>query len=271
MAVDPLSPDFGKTRQNATQITLEMNTYVFIFGLPVLLTLIILGTVGVAYTVTKPNVMMPNVTVQAPKVEASLNMPPQPAPVVNAPDVVVNVPPSRPNILVNQSPAAPPQVNVTVPNAKPGEVQVIEKVIEKTKTVPVPVYVDTAEQAVVTIQDVYRAAESYIADYCKHSGKNPEEESKKWLAAWTDRVKEAGDEQRLANEVLIQKRGGFDVSSAKSTEIVEVCRLMLRYRDAKLALPAVFKDALTADNLYKFKMALDEGVKIPRPADQAQK
>ena len=267
---DQLSP--LPKQDNAMRISLSVNSYVFLFGLPVLLTLIILGTVAVSYVVTKPNVMMPNVTVQAPKIEASLNVPPQPAPIINAPDVVVNVPPSRPNIMVNQSPAAPPQVNVTVPNAKPGEVQVVEKVIEKTKTVPVPVYVDTAERATVTIQDVYRAAENYIADYCKHSGKDPEAESKKWLAVWSDRVKEAGDEQRLANEVLIQKRGGFDVSSAKSAEIVEVCRLMLRYRDAKLALPAVFKEAVTAENLYKFKSALDEGVKIPRPTDQqAQK
>ena len=60
---------------------------------------------------------------------------------------------------------------------------------------------------------------------------------------------------------------GHDLEGPRYREM----RLMLRYRDAKLALPAVFKDALTADNLYKFKMALDEGVKIPRPADQAQK
>lgn len=257
----------GRSEPCEMQISLKINSYVFLFGLPLLLTLIILGTVGVAYMVTKPNVMMPNLTVQAPKVEATVNVPEQPAPVVNSPNVVVNVPPSRPNIMVNQSPAEPPNVNVTVPDSKPGEVRTIEKVVEKTKPVPVPIYVETKDkdQAVVTIQDVYRAAEKYIEDYCQTSGKDPKKESERWLSVWQDRVKEKGDEQRLANDVLIEKRGGFDVTQAKPEEVVEVCRLMLRYRDANLAIPTAFKEALSAENLYKFKIALDQGIKADQP------
>ncbi len=255
------------------QISLKINSYVFLFGLPLLLTVIILGTVGVSYVVTKPNVMMPNLTVQSPKVEATVNVPGQPAPVVQAPDIVVNVPPSRPNIMVSQSPAAPPQVNVTVPDAKPGEVRTIEKIVEKTNPVPVPIYIETADKdkAVVTIHDVYRAAEKYIEDYCQVSGKDPAKESERWLSVWNSRIKENGDEQRLANDVLIQKRGGFDVAQAEPAEVVEVCRLMLRYRDAKLSIPSVFKEVLTADNLYKFKTALDQGIKLSKPADVSTK
>ena len=133
-------------------------------------------------------------------------------------------------------------------DTKPTATRTVEKVVER----EIGVYVATEDKAQVTLTDVYISAEKYLS---AHS--TPAEE-KKWLEIWTARAREAGDEQVLANTVLIEKRGAFDVEHAKASDVADICRLMLRYRDAKLAIPSAFKEHVNAAALLKIKRFLEQ-------------
>jgi hypothetical protein len=246
-------------------ITVHVNSYAFLFGMPFLLAAIILSSVGVTYLVVKPSVMVPNLEIN-PKVSVNATMPAPNITVEAKNPITVTVPPiqipaaAAPRVTVNVPPGAPPNVSVSIPEGKPGEVRLVEKIVEKRVEVPVSVYVETSDKARITMEDVLSAAEKYLSAWCKKSGKDFQVESKTWLSAWQSRVTErGGDEQRLANEVLADKRGAFDIVKAKAEEIVYLCHLMLRYRDANLAMPSAFKEAITAENLVKFKDFLDKG------------
>lgn len=249
------------------EITMHVNSYAFIFGIPFLLACIILSSVFVTYCVVKPTVMVPNIEVQ-PKVSLNAQMPAPNITIeaknpinVNIPPIhipTINVPQTR--VTVNVPSTEPPKVNIMMPEGKQGEVKTVEKVVEKKVEVQVPVYVGTADKAIITIDDVMSAADTYLMAYCKKSGKDPQVERKTWLSSWQSRVSEhGGDEQRLANEVLIDKRGAFDFVKAKAEEVVYMCYLMLRYRDAQLSIPSAFKEVMTAENLIKFKSFLEKG------------
>ena len=105
----------------------------------------------------------------------------------------------------------------------------------------------------MTLDDVSQAAERYLA-------KSPQNkaDSDKWLKLWQSRVQERqGDEQSLFNETLIEKRNGFKPEATPS-EVAEICRLLLRMRDAKLALPSVFRENVTAASLVSLKAFLEK-------------
>jgi hypothetical protein len=256
-----------KTSTGGVEITVRVNSYAFLFGMPALLASIILATVGVTFFVIRPNVMVPNLEV-TPKVSVNAQMPApnftleSKNPVnVNVPPITlptINVPPAR--VTVNVPQAGVPNISVTVPDGKPGEIRTVEKVVEKRVEVSVPVYVETAGLAKVTLEDIFAAAERYLTAWCVKAKKDPQAEAKTWLANWQTRVTErGGDEQRLANETLIEKHTAFDVAKAKPEEVVYVCRILRRYKDGGLALPSVFKEAVTPDVLVKFHDFLEKG------------
>lgn len=264
-AVNHLSGVAKSVRYNqpqSVQIQMTINSYFLLFGVPLLMTVIILGSVVVGGYFLGRSVIVPNLTINPPKVEASLNVPP---PTINnmiKPSdvpVIVNVPPTNITVRNNLAEVQPPTVHVTIPEGKQGQVQIVEKIVEKKVEVPVPIYVETADQAAVTILDIYPLCEKFIDEYISKLGKDPKIEQKRWLDLWNSKVAEIGDEQRAANESLINRRSAFKVDTAKTDEIVEVCRVMLRYRDAKLSIPSAFKEVMTADNLFKLKNYLAKG------------
>lgn len=272
MAMEPvnqlsgISRSVGQRHQSTQQVRIEMciNSYIMLFGMPFLLTVMILGSVGLGAYCLNRTVVIPNLTVNPPHIEAKLNVPP---PIVNVKPsdvpITINVPPLE----LREMPG--PNVSVTIPEGKRGEVQIIEKVIEKRVEIPVdrivekrvevPIYVETAEQGAVTIHDIFPLCEKYVEDYFTKTGRDPKTEQKKWLDGWSAKVAEIGDEQRVANDTMLNKRGALKIDTAKIEEIIEICRIMLRYRDAKLAIPTIFKDSMTADNLWKFRNFLVKG------------
>lgn len=232
------------------KIDMSIGSHTLIFGVPMMLTLIILGTLVVG----RFALPQPVVHVDAPSVQA--HMP--------APNVYNQIEQPKPSITVNVPGQPPPVVNVSTPTGEPSkvtvtlpdgktEIRTVEKVVEKPVDRFVYVYVDTREKANVTLDDVIASAEKYLQKSATFAA-----DHKKWLDLWLTRVKERGDEQALFNECLIEKRGGFDVAKAQPPEVCEVCRLMLRVRDARLAVPEAFKNYLTAANLAVFKAFLDK-------------
>jgi len=223
---------------------------------------IILSTVGVTYFVIRPSIMVPQLEV-TPKVEVHAQLP-SPNITIEAKNPIhvsippINIPPTK--VMVNVPQVEAPKVNVTIPDTKPGDVKIIEKIIEKKVEVQVPVYVETSDLAKITMEDVLAAAEKYLVAWCKKTGKDPQAESKTWLSAWQSRVGErGGDEQRLANEALSEKREAFNIVKAKPEEVVFICRLMQRYKEGSLTLPSAFKEVITAESLVKFKDFLEKG------------
>jgi hypothetical protein len=233
------------------EIRLRINSYVFLFGIPAMFTAIILGSL----LSRELFVRAPAVNVAAPQVNAHLTVPPSTVQnTIQVPEspVTVNVPAqSSPHVTV--SPQDTPQISFTLPEGKPGEVRVVEKIVEKRVEVQVPVYVELKTPGAVTLDDVCVCAERYLA-------KNPQHkiESERWLKLWQSRVQERqGDEQALFSATLIDKRNGFK-PEATSAEITEICRLLLRMRDAKLALPSVFREHVTAQALVSLKNFLEK-------------
>lgn len=238
------------------EITVRINAYAFLFGIPLLLTVIILGTLVASGSLIR----QPEIRVEAPRVEARITVPPATVNNTIHPSdvpVTVNVPAQSPTVNVPRQ--EPSNISFNMPEGK-GQVQVIEKVVEKTRDVPVPVYVETIKKGAVTLADIFPVAEKYVEGWCVKNGKDAKAEAKRWMELWSGRVTERGDEQAVFTDALIEKRGGFDVAKAKPSEVVEVCRLMLRLRDAELSIPSVFRDHVSAANLLAFKAFLERGV-----------
>lgn len=239
-------------------IQMHINSYFFVFGIPILFTIIILGSLMVSHYVTSDR-QIPAINVTAPNITARLDVP-APTIIVKPADVKIDIPQQPvPYINVAAPRLEPPNVHINIPDGKKGEIQVIEKVVEKIKEVQVAIYVDTADKANVTMNDIYPAAEIYVKKWCEKNGKDNVSEHKRWFDVWNSRVTERGDEQIVANSALIEKSDAFRIDKAKPNDVVEVCRIMLRFRDAKLAIPTVFKTYVTADNLLKLKEALERG------------
>jgi hypothetical protein len=249
--------DAELSRSKTVRISMVVDSYVLLFGVPLMIFAVIMGTLLVSHWV----IPQPAIHVAAPVVQASLNTP---APVVNATievprsnvPVTVNVPAQGAPIVNFSAPQGEaPKVTVNVPDGKPGEIRTVDRVIERVVDRPVYVWVDTREKASVTFEDVIQAAQKYL----QRVAKDFDGEQKKWLDAWQGRVRERqGDEQGLFNTVLIEKRGGFDTSKATPAEVCEVCRLILRVRDAGLSVPEVFKSQLTPASLVLFRNFLEK-------------
>lgn len=237
------------------EIRLRINSYVFLFGIPAMFTVIILGSLLSRELLVRT----PAINVAAPQVDAHLTVtPPTVQNNIRVPEspITVNVPSqAAPHVTV--APQDTPRISFTLPDGKPGEVRTVEKIVEKEKRVEVqiPVYVETKAQAQggVTLDDVVVSAERYLA-------KSPQYKADfdKWLKLWQSRVQERqGDEQALFNETLIEKRAAFKPEAAPS-EVTELCRLLLRMRDAKLVLPGVFKEHISATALVSLKSFLEK-------------
>src|SRR5438128_65286 len=95
---------------------------IMLFGLPVMITLIVLVSIGVGHWVTTRSDRPTNVTVSPSQPKIEVNVPQGPAPQVN----VSSAPPS---VAVNVPSAPPPTINVTPP---PAVVTVIPGRNEKT-------------------------------------------------------------------------------------------------------------------------------------------
>ncbi|MBI3832517.1 MAG: hypothetical protein HY291_23545 [Planctomycetes bacterium] len=270
--------EVGKSR---VRIEIQMNGYIFIFGVPLMITTIILGSMIVFYFVggsrQQAQVALP-MHAQAPQVSTEevvqrvmkevpalakalvspVNVNVQPAD-VKVPETKVVLPEMQPRVYVTSAPQEAPNVNVSVAGGD-GKSQTVTKVVEKIVEKEVAIYVPTEDKAQITINDLFPIAERFVGDYCKKCNLDVAAEDRKWMDAWNSRVKEEGDEQVLANRVLIEKRESFNVEKAKPEQVVEACRLMLRYRDAKLSLPTVFKENVTAGALLKIKRYLETGI-----------
>lgn len=223
------------------KIEMTINPVALMFGMPIMLTAIILGTLFVSHlSAPAVHVAAPNVSVAAaptPNVTANLR----------APEVTVNVPQNPAPVVNVAAPLGEPsRVSLTLPGGT--EVRTVKEVIEKPVVVEKYVYVDTREKASITMDDVIASAEKYL----QRSGFD----MKKWGELWGSRVKERGDEQALFNECLVEKRGAFK-ADAKATEVQEICALLVRLREAKLAVPEIAKSYISAANLAALKLALD--------------
>jgi hypothetical protein len=245
------------------KIEMTIGARTFVFGLPLLLSVIIWGTIFFSRLGFDNR---SQINVSSPNVEAKITVP---ASVVHnhvKPSdvpVTVNVPQNKsPEININQ----PPDNNITfkLPDNKPGEPQIIEKTIIK----EIPIYMDRKNDEFgkilpnpksVSIEDIYSIAEKYLNSWFTKNGKDPKIENKKWTDIWLSRVSERGNEQNLVNESLIEKRGGFNIDVAKIEEIIELCKIMIRIRDANLSIPSTFKEYITPENLLKFKKFLEKG------------
>jgi hypothetical protein len=241
-------------------INMHIKSGTLVFGIPIMLTVIILGSMIVSW-IFRPAPVVPQIEVNVPpsNLKADITLPSQ------------NVTYRAPDLHLSQSPTKAPDVNITTPKAdapnitfmlqdgKKDGVQIIEKVVEKIKEVQIGVYVDSLEKANVTLKDVFPCCEEYINKWCVKNGKDIKAENKRWLDNWTSRVTERGNEQTLANEMLAEKREALNPEKSTPVNIVEMCRVMLRYRDAGLAVPSLFKEYVTADNLLKLKASLERG------------
>jgi hypothetical protein len=238
-------------------INMHIKSGTLVFGIPIMLTIIILGSMVVSW-VFRPTPTIPPIELRIPptNLKADLTLPPQ------------NVTYKAPDLHLNQSPA--PDINITTPkNDTPnvtfmlqdgkGEVQVVEKVVEKIKEIQIGIYVDSPEKANITFNDIFPVAEEYINKWHVKNNKDVKIENKRWLDIWNSRILERGNEQTLANDMLIEKRDAFNPEKSNPISVVEMCRIMLRYRDSKLAIPSFFKEHVTADNLLKLKIALEKG------------
>jgi hypothetical protein len=257
------------------------------FGGVTLLTLVVLSSIYVGHAITvTSNVPTPiHVSSAAPKIE--VNVPQAPAP-------KVEVTSAAPKVDVHVPAGAPPTVNVSTP---PATVTVLDKRDPESKAfvvpvsapaaspaVPIPAKFEQTTPAVVPdaqgaapvavkaadvkdLETLYAYAERYIESYCRKNGLDPAAESKKWQTKWSSQVETAmrdgtaNDEQAYINRVVVDKRDCFDLDKATPEKIVEGCRLMLRYRDAKLTWIQAMKDAATIENLQKTVAFLAAGVK----------
>lgn len=269
---------------------------ILLFGLPCMVTIIVLSAMFCGHFITKQSDRPTNVTVSAATPKIDVNVP-QAAP----PRVEVMA--ASPRIDVNVPQAIPPTINVTTP---PAVVTVLRGDDHKTDAAkPVPADVakpapakieapkeppkpepnksSSSSEAVVpsvvvhkgpmitdeelTLDTLYKYAEKYVESYCRKNGLDPVAEAKNWQTKYVKNMTQAimdnadGDEQSYINRIVVEKRNCFDLEKASPEQVVEGCRLMLRYRDGNLAWLKTMKDAATAENLKKTLVFLAAGVR----------
>lgn len=249
-----------------------------VFGVPITLALIVLASIFLGHVITTRSDRPTNVTVAAaaPKIDVL-------TPVALPPHITVS--PSQQKIDVNVAAQNPPVVNVSTP---PAVVTVLDRrsdaklpevlpapVPIAPKVVPAAIPVSTSppassadfKDADLTTDTLYQYADKYIASYCKKVGNDPALAATAWMKKWQQGLNQAvadgidSDEQSYINRIAIQKRDCFDIEKATPEKIVEGCRIMLRYRDGKLAWLKALKDAATNENLKKTLVFLAAGVR----------
>ncbi|HYG74269.1 MAG TPA: hypothetical protein VEK08_04615 [Planctomycetota bacterium] len=204
---------------------------IMLFGLPVMVTIIVLASIGVGHWVTTRSDRPTNVHVAAASPKVEVNVPQAPAPQVN----VSSVPP---NVDVKVPPAPPPTINVTTPppvvtvvnrteeraearpaakpaakpEAKPAVAEpappttapaLIPVKAEPAKNDPQPIKASYAPETSnpvqptiwkdedLTLDTLYKYAEKYIESYCQKRNLDPVAENKKWLNKWQQNVEQA--------------------------------------------------------------------------------
>lgn len=253
------------------------DAYLLLFGGGVLSALIVLASIFLGHVITQrsnvPTVVQVQPAVSTPTV--SVKLPEAPAPVVNVapataavevhvpkPEAVVNVTTPQPLVVFRPedkkndkggtTPIMTPVISPPVPPAEK-----LEQQPQPVKSTSESKEKEDLEQALAapSMDAVYKYAEFYLAHYCSKRGLDPHVEAQKWKATWESRLTESGNaeksEQTILNEVCIQKRSSFQLETATPDQIAEGCRLLLRYRDQKLALLTEMEKAATPDNLRK--------------------
>ena len=269
---------------------------VMLFGLPVMITLIVLVSIGVGHWVTTRSDRPTNVNVTAAQPRVDVNVP------AAAPQIQVTAAP--PKIDVNVPQAAAPNVNVTTPpatvtvldrrsdgdthvetkpekpekkeTARPAEpvkpaapapaAPKTEQTPKTSSLVPIPVKAAVSDDE-MSLETLYSYAEKYIDSYCRKNNLDAALEAKKWQNAWKRNLDQAvsdnidSSEQTYINRIVVAKRNCFDIEKATPEQIVEGCRIMLRYRDGQLAWLQAMKDAVTNENMKKTLVFLAAGVR----------
>jgi hypothetical protein len=243
---------------NRVNVSMNIPVWFAFIGLPIVLVgFLLLYNVVISTFLIK----IPDVIINSPTVDAHMTMPQSPAPVVNnivkTPDVTVNntVPPAN---VENHLTVPASSVSFSIPTTPNGTSErIVEKVV--TKEVRIPVYLETKdkEQAVVTLPDIYSSVEDWSKKYCVKNNLNYADEMKSWLVKWQSRVNENGDENNLANSELLNRAASLNVNSIDPRQMFDMSKLVLRYRDAKLSFPSMFKEHITAENLVKLKTYLE--------------
>lgn len=248
-----------------------------VFGLPIMLTLIVLASIYTGHYITTlsdrptnvhvasaapkidvnvPQALAPHVTVSPSIAKIDVNVPNQPAPIIN-----VSTPPAVVTVLDKREPekpiAAPP-----VPKAAPAPIPVAAPAPANGSAVA-PSFKDED----LTLDTLYLYAEKYVESYCQKNNLDPVKEKEVWFKKWKQASDQAitdgtdSSEQSYINRVVIQKRDCFDIEKATPAQIAEGCRIMLRYRDGKMAWLQALKDAATNEHLKKTLVFLAAGVR----------
>lgn len=256
----------------------------YVFGIPIMTAVIVLASMFIGHVITTRSDRPTNVVVTPAVPKIDVNVPQGPAP-------RVEVTAATPRVDVNVPQAAPPTIHVATPPAvvtviREGEkAEKIEKpaamppVQAKPATVPVvpgPASTLAPEKKVeaqpafrddeLTLDTLYCYAEKYIESYCKKNGLDVAAERERWNKKWQRSLDQAiadntdSSEQSFINRVAVEKRTCFDIEKATPEQVVEGCRIMLRYRDGKLAWLKAMQDAVTSDNLKKTLVFLAAGV-----------
>lgn len=265
---------------------------IFFFGGVTMVTTIVLLSFLVGHWVTTRSNVPTVVSVQSAQPSVAVNVPQTPAPVVNVQPSTATV-----NVHVPEGPAptvhvSTPQPLVTFVNRDDRPASVIKEPTQPVKeekkaapAVPLPVSVeknsgmneDKADKArreldqalaAPSFDAVYKYAEFYLARYCEKHSLDASAEARNWNKSWQQRVADSQNsgsggvsEQQLLNDVCIQKRDNFNVKTATPEQIVEGCRLLLRYRDAELQPPSQMVKAATPEYLRDTITVLAVGIK----------
>ena len=254
-----------------------------LFGLPIMLALIVLVSISVGHLITARSDRPTNVQVSAAAPKIDVNVPSAPAP-------HVTVSPSQAKIDVNVPAQTAPIVHVSTP---PAVVTVLEKIKPEPLFAPVPTESKSSPEPVVpkavpmppktvpkeavtvpafkdedlTLDTLYLYAEKYVESYCKKNSLDPATEKDRWLKKWKQSSDQAvtdgidSSEQSYIDRIVVQKRDCFDIEKATPEQIVEGCRIMLRYRDGKLAWLKALRDAATNEHMKKTLVFLAAGVR----------
>lgn len=201
---------------------------IMLFGLPVMITLIVLVSIGVGHWVTTRSDRPTNVTVASAPPKIEVNVPQTQAPQVNVSSspakVDVNVP-SAPAPTINVTP--PPAVVTVVQRHGPGEeraeaspaiqakaaakpaVKDIKDIVKEAPApAPAPAKLPEAPQAIkasyvpetkspalreedLTLDTLYKYAERYIASYCAKRSLDVVGEAAKWETKWKQGLDQA--------------------------------------------------------------------------------
>lgn len=251
------------------------------FGGAGALTVIILSSMYFGHIISMKSNQQGPITVTAAAPHIDVHVPAQAAP-------EIKVTAAQPRIDVNVPAQLPPVVNVSTPPAtvtvldkrdgdkKELEIQAVHAPAEAPKPIPVALPVKTEKTSSATtlpideetsIDTLYKTAESYIASYCAKNKLDSAAENRKWNAKWQSRVEQAindntdSSEQNYINRTVIAERANFLMDKATPEQIVEACRLFLRYRDGGFTMLAAMNEALTKDNLKKTVVFLAAGAK----------